>query len=73
MNAGTSSFPPLQVFEFEVVRVDKQGTIIKHNQQQAHYFREDLGDGITLDMVAIPGGTFLMGASETDKRPTDLI
>ncbi|MEQ8386456.1 MAG: formylglycine-generating enzyme family protein [Coleofasciculus sp. A1-SPW-01] len=68
MNAGTSSFFPLQVFEFEVVRVDKQGTIIDRSSEQAQYFREDLGNGVTLDMVAIPGGTFLMGSSATDKK-----
>jgi len=29
-------------------------------------FIEDLGNGVTLDMVAIPGGTFLMGSPERE-------
>jgi formylglycine-generating enzyme required for sulfatase activity/uncharacterized caspase-like protein len=28
---------------------------------------EDLGGGVTLDMIAIPGGTFLMGAAEGEE------
>jgi formylglycine-generating enzyme required for sulfatase activity len=29
-------------------------------------FTEDLGNGVTLEMVAIPGGTFLMGSPESE-------
>ncbi|MFW5667526.1 MAG: formylglycine-generating enzyme family protein [Coleofasciculus sp.] len=68
---GTGSFPPLQVFEFEVVTVDRKGTIIDKTQEQGQYFREDLGNGVTLDMVAIPGGSFLMGSPETEEGCSD--
>jgi formylglycine-generating enzyme required for sulfatase activity len=68
---GKSSFPPLQVFEFEVVTVDKQGNIIDKTQKQTQYFREDLGNGVTLDMVVIPGGSFLMGYLETEEKHRD--
>ncbi|WP_364418155.1 formylglycine-generating enzyme family protein [Moorena sp. SIO3H5] len=40
---------------------------IKRHRRQIQYFTEDLGNGITLDMVAIPGGTFLMGSPETEE------
>jgi formylglycine-generating enzyme required for sulfatase activity len=46
---------------------------------QANRFIEDLGDGITLEMVAIPRGRFLMGAPVTEKdskeseRPQHLV
>ena len=30
-------------------------------------YTEDLGNGVKLEMVAIPGGTFMMGASEAEK------
>jgi formylglycine-generating enzyme required for sulfatase activity len=33
--------------------------------------REDLGGGIFLDMVAIPGGSFLMGAAQGEKGASD--
>ncbi len=56
-----------QFFEFEVVTVDVSGTITHSERKQARYQTEDLGNGVTLEMVYIPGGTFMMGASETEK------
>lgn len=41
-------------------------TTFKTHLQTIHYFTEDLGNGITMDLVYIPGGTFLMGAPETE-------
>ncbi|MBD2485593.1 formylglycine-generating enzyme family protein [Planktothrix sp. FACHB-1365] len=59
---------PAKTFSFETVTVNKKGEIIKRETQQARYFTEDMGNGITLDMVYIPGGTFLMGSLETEKK-----
>nr|WP_238360760.1 formylglycine-generating enzyme family protein [Iningainema tapete] len=59
--------PPPLTFEFEVVTVNRRGEIIKREPKQARYFSEDLGNGITLEMVAIPGGTFTMGAPRNEK------
>ena len=42
-------------------------TVVKYNQRTAQYFVEDLGDGTKLDMVAIPGGTFMMGSPEDEE------
>jgi formylglycine-generating enzyme required for sulfatase activity len=50
-----------------VLKVDDRGNIVKRENHQAEYFTEDLGNGVTLDMVAIPGGTFTMGSPETEK------
>jgi len=57
---------PLSVFNFEVVRVNAKGEQIKKESKQSQYFREDLGNGITLEMVAIPEGTFLMGTEDEE-------
>ncbi len=35
-------------------------------QGEADYYTEDLGDGVKLDMISIPGGSFMMGAPETE-------
>ncbi|WP_051319775.1 formylglycine-generating enzyme family protein [Planktothrix agardhii] len=64
LEAEPSEKLPLSVFSFETVTVNKKGEIINREPKQAQYFTEDLGDGVTLDMVCIPGGTFLMGSLE---------
>ncbi|MBR8839317.1 MAG: SUMF1/EgtB/PvdO family nonheme iron enzyme [Stigonema ocellatum SAG 48.90 = DSM 106950] len=51
-------------FEFDVLTVNAQGQEIKREKGQASYYTEQLGDSITLEMVAIPGGKFMMGSPE---------
>ena len=58
--------PPLSVFNFEIVGVNAKGEQIKKESKQSQYFAQDLGKGITLEMVAIPGGTFLMGTEDEE-------
>ena len=50
-----------QSYPFETVRVNKQGKIVERLPGEAEYFVEDLGNGVTLEMVYVPGGEFLMG------------
>lgn len=45
--------------------------IIQRQKRQAKYFTEDLGNGIGLDMILIPEGTFLMGSPETELERFD--
>jgi formylglycine-generating enzyme required for sulfatase activity len=40
---------------------------IAHSDGKAQYFVEQLGKSSTLDMVLIPGGTFVMGAPESEE------
>ncbi|MCX5980966.1 MAG: bifunctional serine/threonine-protein kinase/formylglycine-generating enzyme family protein [Nostocales cyanobacterium LacPavin_0920_SED1_MAG_38_18] len=54
--------PPLQTFKFEVVTTDATGSITNRRNASAKYFTEDLGNGVLLEMVEIPGGTFMMGS-----------
>ncbi len=71
--------PSLQVFEFDVVTVEVEvqragrfglGSKVTLNSNRSHsqaqYFTEDLGNGVTLDMVYIPGGKFLMGTEDKE-------
>jgi len=53
-------------FSFKSVQVDKRGEIIETDVCEADYFTEDLGDGVTLDMVRVPSGKFLMGAEKEE-------
>ncbi len=57
----------LDYFKFETVTVDQKGEIVERDSnKQAKFFKEDLGNGVTLDMVAIPGGKFLMGTEDEE-------
>ncbi len=59
----------LQTVQFEVVTVGDRGNITNRRPSQANFFTENLGNGMTLEMVEIPGGKFLMGSppAETDR------
>ena len=54
----------LQVFECKTPTVNRRGEIIKQETKLVQYYTENLPNNITLDLVAIPGGTFMMGSPE---------
>src|SRR5205085_1580089 len=49
-------------FEFEVVTLDAEGRVVGRRRGRARQFDEDLGGGVSLEMVQVPGGAFVMGA-----------
>ncbi|MGJ5632595.1 SUMF1/EgtB/PvdO family nonheme iron enzyme [Nostoc sp. CALU 1950] len=65
--------PPLETFEFDVVTVDTGGREVNRMSCNANFFAEELGKSVTLEMVSIPGGTYMMGSPEfegdADERP----
>ncbi|MGI0501109.1 SUMF1/EgtB/PvdO family nonheme iron enzyme [Limnospira platensis] len=67
--------PKTTSFSFDIVTVNSNGQQINRRRGQAECIIEDLGNGVTLEMVMIPGGTFIMGApsgevqSSDDERP----
>ncbi|TAE97429.1 MAG: protein kinase, partial [Oscillatoriales cyanobacterium] len=56
----------LPTFDFATVTVNSTGQIANRSQGQARVFTDNLGDGITIDMIAIPGGSFVMGSPSTE-------
>ena len=69
--------PSLQSFEFNVVRLNETGREIKRWRNNANLFTEELVNEITLEMVSIPGGSFIMGSprneGHTDERPQIIV
>ena len=71
----------LTTFQFDIATIElkRSGlfggsnklTINRDRRLQAQYFSEDLGNEVTLEMVAIPGGTFTMGSSKTEADSSD--
>ena len=45
--------------------------MIHEYQRTAQYFQEDLGNDIQLDMMLIPGGTFIMGSPKEEENSMD--
>jgi len=62
---GVPLTPSLELFEFEVVTVNERGEIINRRRHQASQYTEDV-NGMAIEMVYVPGGTFLMGSPETE-------
>ncbi|MBE8965366.1 SUMF1/EgtB/PvdO family nonheme iron enzyme [Nostocales cyanobacterium LEGE 12452] len=73
-DSGETSTPPtneaisLKSFQFEIVTVDARGNITNRSNSEAKHFVEDLGNGVTLEMVQIPRGTFMMGSAEGEAQ-----
>ncbi|HEV7396860.1 MAG TPA: formylglycine-generating enzyme family protein, partial [Pyrinomonadaceae bacterium] len=63
----------LQTFDFVTVTVDANGQIKTRETKQGTEYTEDL-NGTQLQMVAVPGGTFLMGSPdfETNRKGGEL-
>jgi formylglycine-generating enzyme required for sulfatase activity len=76
VSVNPDSVKPLQKlellsFNFEVVQVNEKGEQINKESKQSQYFSQDLDNDITLEMVAIPGGTFTMGSPQDEKDSYD--
>ena len=63
-----SSTPAVSVFTFEIITVDSSGQEIDRRPGRAEYFTEEF---INLEMVSVPGGSFLMGAAGGELEARD--
>ena len=60
------SGPTLEPFEFTTVTVDSRGAVTDRRKGLAREFTENL-DGVSLEMVEISGGTFVMGSPKKER------
>jgi formylglycine-generating enzyme required for sulfatase activity len=57
----------LSVFQFESLMVDPRGHLQSQQSQSVQIDRQELGDGVVLELVTVPGGDFLMGAPRAEE------
>jgi formylglycine-generating enzyme required for sulfatase activity len=57
--------PPINLSEYlvDVITSDERGKITQTRKNRARHFTEKLGDGVVIEMVEAPGGTFSMGTT----------
>lgn len=55
-------------FEFDQVKVNARGQTIDRHRLEGRVLVFNLGNDVPLEMVAIPGGSFLMGSPETEAK-----
>jgi formylglycine-generating enzyme required for sulfatase activity len=62
---------PLVKMSFTTAKVDAHGNMTKFPGQPVNGFVEELGNGVKLEMVELPAGTFDMGSPSTEAQRKD--
>ncbi len=52
----------MQTIEFDTPTLNEKGEVIVQTRHTAEQFTEDLGNGLDLDLIVNPAGTFRMGS-----------
>ncbi len=62
--------PPDQLYSlnYQIVSLDPKGRFPQQRPGQAVGFAENLGEGVAIEMVQVPGGSFWMGSPEDEPR-----
>jgi formylglycine-generating enzyme required for sulfatase activity len=65
---------PIKKFDFQTAKISTnllstvtRNTPLNYFSKSAEYFTQNLRNGVTLEMVSIPGGTFKMGSPENEQ------
>ena len=61
----------LESFSFTTVTVNEQGNVVKEETYSGMHFLESLPNQILIEMIAIPGGEFMMGSPEEEEGYSD--
>jgi formylglycine-generating enzyme required for sulfatase activity/tRNA A-37 threonylcarbamoyl transferase component Bud32 len=61
-----------KTFNFSVVTINSRGEKINTENKSAEYLTVDLGNDVSIDLVLIPAGKFLMGTPTSEKDSSDV-
>jgi len=61
----------MQTIEFETPTLNEKGEIIAQTRHSAEQFTEELGNGVSLEMLVIPSGMFQMGSRHNTGNPDE--
>lgn len=56
----------VETYEFETILIESTGVVADQRQKKVRFFVETMGEGVDLEMVYIPSGTFLLGSPRTE-------
>jgi formylglycine-generating enzyme required for sulfatase activity/uncharacterized caspase-like protein len=62
------SLKKVEIQTIKIIEIKNEKAIIQNQAKQIEQFREDLGNGILLEMIKIPAGKFWMGQTEAEKK-----
>ena len=70
---------PLKQLEFKTIEVNEKAEIIAKLDRTVQYFEEEIAEDLSIKMIIVPGGSFLMGSPEdeldsySDEKPQHLV
>src|ERR1700752_2348437 len=67
----------METIEFETPTINEKGGVIARTRHRAEQFTEDLGKGVTLDLIIIPSAAYQMGSAphhgNIDEQPQHFV
>jgi formylglycine-generating enzyme required for sulfatase activity len=58
----------LETIQFTTAKLDSQGKVVDRPVGTAQIYKENLGNGVSLTMVKIPAGSFMMGSPSNEEK-----
>lgn len=65
-------WPELLGYEFDVIKADDHGRERERRRERSRFYLEGLSGGVSLEMVEIPAGMFLMGSDDAQLEQAEI-